>query len=951
MTATNEDRKPSSKGAIIKTTAKVQHGDGMEYINIFDINSIGPTLVSNRNSFGNNAFAVEATDGITSQKARPIRRHELLKAYGFEKAKVDELIGQETTWKDTFARLVETAPAQTWAPILAALYTAEVECATEETTKLYSDELNQRDSADPARHFTDSKVLFAHAETEELLTQKTDHYGTNARVFHLTEKVINRWTTLPLPTTETWIAATDQDHDLRLLKTALEQDLIPARAQFTNKKYHTELTSQRLILENGLLYQIEQPKATRIRQLQRKIVPLSLRATILAAYHATPLAGHTGIYKTYWRIAARFWWPEMSTDVRKAVLECAHCRVANAASHQAQQILGALSMDEPFDIISMDVWHPGTTFKNTTTTRNQKGILTCLCNLTGFASLAFVPQLNSDMMARLAFSHFFVPNGLPKLVIIDGGSEFKGVLIAMCDQIGIQYYVAAPEAHNAILCECFHKYLNKVEKIGAADAQSYEKWAMNALFAAYAWNGSPVDGTDIIRSFAAKARTFHFPLDVQTENEVARIPQQGEATIQHVETMFPLWFRQKELLKLLNDERRTRHREMANETKRKRTFQPGDLVLVRKQVTSKAAEGKPAKLTLKARGPYRILEEAGQNSYWIQKLPAVQSLTKRPGKRMKELAMRMEILPSSMVIHKRVATLDNRLAEMEGALVSNPLERNLGFYDFGRYTKAPGDADFAFEKINDLWNEEIQADLNSDDEAEEESTDGNDSELEQTETPAEESKKQTSQTRKELKRKQSTTDIQTTAKRMKTEDNRTKDTDTFLKEVWNDTQNSADKLYIIKRHDENKQNSAADWHLVQVDLDETNSRQARKLGEYHVKYYVRQFDDAKKKLVRNCRYWPLIREIKPDGYFGDIIVLRPSKVEETLRKKPYTRGWYQGKVNLAEVGLIGPFNFTTNDKGASHHIPKTIWTALEALKDVRDGLIDIKDINQILPLH
>jgi hypothetical protein len=52
-------------------------------------------------------------------------------------------------------------------------------------------------------------------------------------------------------------------------------------------------------------------------------------------------------------------------------------------------------------------------------------------------------------------------------------------------------------------------------------------------------------------------------------------------------------------------------------------------------VTSPSAiEGKPAKLTLEARGPYRILEEAGENSYWILKLPAAQSLTTRPGKRM-----------------------------------------------------------------------------------------------------------------------------------------------------------------------------------------------------------------------------------------------------------------------------------------------------------------------------
>jgi hypothetical protein len=223
---------------------------------------------------------------------------------------------------------------------------------------------------------------------------------------------------------------------------------------------------------------------------------------------------------------------------------------------------------------------------------------------------------------------------------------------------------------------------------------------MNRLFAACAWNGSPVDGTAIVRSFAAKARTFHFPLDLQTDNEIARIPQQGEATMQHVETMFLMWFRQKELLKVLIDERRTKHGEMANQNKTKRTFETGDIVLVRKQVTSSAKEGKPAKLTLKARGVYRVLEEAGENACHIQKLPAVQSLTKRPGKRMKELA-------------------------------THPLDRNLGFYDFGRCTTAPGDANYAFEKTHDLWNEELSE---SDEKSDDDSSESDDNTAQETKT-------------------------------------------------------------------------------------------------------------------------------------------------------------------------------------------------------------------------
>jgi hypothetical protein len=42
-------------------------------------------------------------------------------------------------------------------------------------------------------------------------------------------------------------------------------------------------------------------------------------------------------------------------------------------------------------------------------------------------------------------------------------------------------------------------------------------------------------------------------------------------------------------------------------------FQPGDIVIVQKQVNSNAAEGKPAKLTLWAKGPYQTLTVSNVN--------------------------------------------------------------------------------------------------------------------------------------------------------------------------------------------------------------------------------------------------------------------------------------------------------------------------------------------------
>jgi hypothetical protein len=212
----------------------------------------------------------------------------------------------------------------------------------------------------------------------------------------------------------------------------------------------------------------------------------------------------------------------MSRDVQSAVLECGHCQAANVTGHENQPILAGHQVDEPFDIISIDVWHPGKTTTDTkrfSTERQQKAILTSTCNLTGFASLAFISQLEAEIAARLIFSHFFITNGLPKVIVINSGGAFKGMLITMCEILGVKYYAAPPEDHNAISTERFLRYLNKVQKIHQADTQSYEQWKMAALFASYAWNASPIDGLDVIRSFAAKARTFRFPLDTTMSGE------------------------------------------------------------------------------------------------------------------------------------------------------------------------------------------------------------------------------------------------------------------------------------------------------------------------------------------------------------------------------------------------------------------------------------------------
>jgi len=58
-------------------------------------------------------------------------------------------------------------------------------------------------------------------------------------------------------------------------------------------------------------------------------------------------------------------------------------------------------------------------------------------------------------------------------------------------------------------------------------------------------------------------------------------------------------------------------------------------------------------------------------------------------------------------------------------------------------------------------------------------------------------------------------------------------------------------------------------------------------------------------------------------------------------------------VNLAEQGLVGPFNFSIDPPG-QFLIDQAIWTALEETDEETDeveaGRVNIDDLNRITPL-
>ena len=263
------------------------------------------------------------------------------------------------------------------------------------------------------------------------------------------------------------------------------------------------------------------------------------------------MAGHMDAKKTLWRVAARFWWPNQARDVHAFTKSCAHCRVANLTSHQAREQLKSVQARSPFEIMAFDIWKPGDLPSSLASKRSKLAtcVLVGMDVMTGFAMCAVLTDTSSAEVARVLFHHFIAVTGLPSLILLDDGSEFKGTLENVCGAVGINRWTVLKENHKAILPERFNRYLNKVQRLHVADCETIDDWLIGVTFATYAWNSAPVDGTDITRSFAAMGREFPFPIDKSLDEVTfSEASNHGEMAIAHIEGTFPLLFKQRDVL-------------------------------------------------------------------------------------------------------------------------------------------------------------------------------------------------------------------------------------------------------------------------------------------------------------------------------------------------------------------------------------------------------------------
>ena len=144
-----------------------------------------------------------------------------------------------------------------------------------------------------------------------------------------------------------------------------------------------------------------------IRYVDRIVVPEAYRNEILRVGLTIPLSGHMGSKKTLERIAAHFFWPGLSFDVRKYCATCPQCQVVARKLKSKRAPLRPVDIvTEPFKKIAIDI-----VGELPRTTTGYRYILTIVDSATRYPEAIPLRSTSSKAVAD-ALIHYFSRVGI-----------------------------------------------------------------------------------------------------------------------------------------------------------------------------------------------------------------------------------------------------------------------------------------------------------------------------------------------------------------------------------------------------------------------------------------------------------------------------------------------------------------------------------------------------------
>jgi transposase InsO family protein len=193
----------------------------------------------------------------------------------------------------------------------------------------------------------------------------------------------------------------------------------------------------------------------------------ALKTRILREMHDAPTSAHLGVNKTYSRISALFYWPNMFIDVRDWVKSCIKCQASKHLNMKPAGLMNSIEIVPKGHTITMDFVGP--------MTRTARGKDCILVMVDKFSKRAFYTATTVDAtasdVAKIVFQQVVRHQGLPRVIISDRDSKFlSSFWSSLWEMMGTKlakstsYHPQSDgqtERQNRSMLEALRSYVNK----------------------------------------------------------------------------------------------------------------------------------------------------------------------------------------------------------------------------------------------------------------------------------------------------------------------------------------------------------------------------------------------------------------------------------------------------------------------------------------------------------
>ncbi|MCP3662607.1 MAG: DDE-type integrase/transposase/recombinase [Gammaproteobacteria bacterium] len=221
-----------------------------------------------------------------------------------------------------------------------------------------------------------------------------------------------------LPTREDLKNAQDADETLGPIKQYLEnQTLLDTLSSSEKKQIQSAAALYELDADQTLVARKPHTRR-RDQQPSRVVVPKSLQAVVIEAYHDGQFSTHPGARNTLDRIQIRYFWNGMGKDIESYVLSCPKCQRRKPTTRNMEPPLHPITARFPFDLIGMDIQ------ELTLSYCGMRYILVIMDHFSKWPEAYALGDQTAQTIATKFMTEFVCRHGVPQRVMTDRGNNF-----------------------------------------------------------------------------------------------------------------------------------------------------------------------------------------------------------------------------------------------------------------------------------------------------------------------------------------------------------------------------------------------------------------------------------------------------------------------------------------------------------------------------------------------